>query len=130
MKLTMRLVLLLSSLSLLACGGSDADEIGIGAECAVDDNCEDTDEFNFVCLTEFTGGYCGLEGCTSDADCPETSACVTADSGGNYCARLCEDKVDCNANRSEDVEANCVGSVTFVDAMRDGKACEPSSSGM
>ena len=52
------------------------------------------------------------------------------DDGKNYCFRQCADKEECNANRNADVEANCVGSVTFVEASTQGKACEPSSSGL
>jgi len=85
------------------------------------------------CLTQFTGGYCGLEGCEGDADCPEGSACVTHDDGGgdaNYCFRLCQDKSECNRNRDEENEANCSANITFVDEPQDRKACVPPSSGL
>lgn len=122
----MKHVLLILTIGFGAACGTDADALGIGAECAAAADCADD---TFICITRFAGGYCGIDGCLSDADCPEASACVTDDGGTNYCARLCEDKVDCNANRTEEFEANCVGSITFVDADRDGKACEPPSSG-
>ena len=75
----------------------------------------------------FKGGYCGLEGCTGDVDCPDGSACVMHEDGKNYCFRECTDKeVDWNRNRPT-CEANCVGSVTFVDPRDERKACEPPS---
>jgi len=128
------------------CGNSDgeteteADRIGVGAECTVDPD-PDADppstcpvvemENQLDCLTQFTGGYCGLEGCKGDVDCPEGSACVTNDDTNNYCYRLCRNKEDCNLNRSVDNEANCVGSgtINFVEGGTERKACEPPSSG-
>lgn len=111
--------------------GTEADRIGVGAECAEDLECESADEeIVLECLTQFKGGYCGLEGCMGDADCPEGSACVTHTDGINYCFRLCVDKPDCNLNRSLDNEANCVGSIDFVDPRNERKACEPPSSGV
>ncbi len=119
----------------VGCGNSDgeteADRVGVGAECSDAAECESADEeVELECLTQFTGGYCGLEGCTGDVDCPEGSACVTHDDGNNYCFRVCQDKPDCNLNRSVENEANCVGSITFVDDRNDRKACEPPSSGL
>lgn len=132
----MKQLAVLSALSLfvLGCnGGVDADRVGVGAQCTVNADCPvvecDVEPCpELVCLTQFTGGYCGLQGCVADADCPVGSACVTHDDGVNYCFRLCDEKPDCNANRSVDVEANCVGSITFVETTS-GKACEPPSSG-
>lgn len=113
------------------CGddATEADRLGIGAACTASAVCETVDEIELECLTQFAGGYCGLEGCEGDDDCPEGSACVT-DNGTNYCFRLCIEKPDCNRNRPADVEANCVGSITFVDPRNDRKACEPPSSGL
>ena len=121
-------VALLGALHLTACGddGTEADRLGVGAQCGVNDDCKLEGQ---VCLTQFTGGYCGLADCTNDAECPEGSACVIHDDGRNYCFRLCLEKPDCNLNRSAEVEANCTGSITFVDEAREDKACEPSSSG-
>jgi len=118
----------------MGCGDSgetEADRVGVGAECTDAAECElDDDEVELECLTQFTGGYCGLEGCTGDQDCPEGSACVTHDDGNNYCFRVCVDKPDCNLNRVEENWSNCVGSITFVDPRNDRKACEPPSSGL
>ena len=112
-------------------GSTEADRIGVGAQCTASAECESADEeVELVCLTQFTGGYCGLEGCAGDVDCPEGSGCVTHDDGNNYCFRLCVDKPDCNHNREEANWANCVGSITFVDDRNDRKACEPPSSGL
>ena len=118
--------LLLVPAALAGCGDPEADELGVGAQCADGDDCLLEGQ---VCLTQFSGGYCGIADCASDADCPDASACVTHDDGRNYCFRLCVDKPECNANRDEAVEANCSGSITFVDPSREGKACEPPSSG-
>jgi hypothetical protein len=108
-------------------GSTEADRLGVGAECTASAECDSPDEeIPLECLTQFKGGYCGLEGCTGDGDCPEGSACVTHDDGTNYCFRACVDKPDCNRNRPN-CEANCVGSVTFVDPRNDRKACEPPS---
>ena len=122
---------------LLGCGDSGetaADRIGVGAQCDEAAECESTDEnITLECLTQFTGGYCGLEGCEGDADCPEGSACVIHDDGGgeaNYCFRVCLDKSECNRNRDEANWSNCSANITFVDEPQDRKACVPPSSGI
>jgi hypothetical protein len=121
----------------LGCGDSgetEADRIGVGAQCNEAAECESADEeIPLECLTQFTGGYCGLEGCEGDADCPEGSGCVTHDAGGgaaNYCFRLCQDKPECNRNRDEPNWANCSSNITFVDEPQNRKACVPPSSGI
>ena len=108
---------------LIGCGGDDADDLGIGAECGVDDDCDV--EGGQSCLG-FKGGYCGLEGCLANEDCPENSGCVAHTDGINYCFRLCDDKADCNENRSVENEANCSSSVDFVEPTA-AKACVPPS---
>ena len=132
-------VLILSVLSVgvvTGCGDSEteADRIGVGAECNESAECDPPDEEVILeCLTQFTGGYCGLEGCEGDADCPEGSGCVAYEDGsvsGNFCFRLCQDKPECNRNRSEANEANCSSNITFVDEPQNRKACVPPSSGL
>ncbi|MDH4281719.1 MAG: hypothetical protein OEV36_03615 [Myxococcales bacterium] len=110
-------------------GSTEADRIGVGAECTASAECPSDMEVALECLTQFKGGYCGLEGCMGDADCPEGSACVTSE-GNNFCFRLCLDKPDCNRNRSLENESNCVGSISFVDPRNERKACEPPSAGL
>lgn len=118
---------MLALVMLAACGdGTEADRRGIGAECVTDEDCFEEGQ---TCLTQFGGGYCGVPDCTSNLECPEASACVAHDDGRNYCFRLCLDKPECNVNRSLENEANCVGSITFVEPT-DGKACEPPSDGV
>ena len=115
------------SISLAACGGDgdEADKLGVGAECTATDQCDvDT---NQSCLLGFKGGYCGIQACTADTDCPGSSACITHDDSMNYCFRTCADKAECNENRSVDNEANCSSSVTFVDGAMGRKACVPPS---
>jgi hypothetical protein len=112
---------------LTACGDDDteADRLGVGAQCTANDQCdEDTSQ---LCLTQFKGGYCGIQGCTKDADCPEASACVAHTDGMNYCFRTCLDKLECNENRDLENESNCSSSVEFVDGMKTLKACVPPS---
>lgn len=123
---------------LLGCGdsGTPADQVGVGAQCnpADEEPCKSPDEnITLECLTQFTGGYCGLEGCEGDADCPEGSGCVSHDDGSgeaNYCFRLCVDKLECNRNRDEANWSNCSANIIFVDAPKDRKACVPPSSGI
>lgn len=124
---TWLLVLALSGAA--ACGGgNESDRVGIAGECAKDTDCPKVGDFQLTCLTAFKGGYCGLQGCTKDEECPVGAACV-AESGANYCFRTCVDKSECNANRTVDNEANCVGSVTHV-GVSTAKACVPPSSGI
>jgi hypothetical protein len=124
----MRIHHLAIALALAACGGSEADDLGIGAQCAATEDCDE--EIGLVCLPQFKGGYCGLTPCASDLDCVEDSACVTHDDGVNYCFRTCIDKPDCNENRDLDNEANCSSSAVFVDGAQGRKACVPPSSGI
>ena len=115
------------------CGsdGSEADRLGVGAECVATEDCdEDTEQ---ECLQEFAGGYCGISNCESDLDCPETSACIAHEEGGsttNYCFRTCAEKFECNENRSVDNESNCSSNVVFIDGAQGRKACVPPSSGL
>jgi len=109
----------------IGCGGSEADALGVGAECASSADCNGDDGQD--CLLGFKGGYCGEVGCASDADCAIDAACVAHVDGMNYCFRVCVDKAECNANRSPANEANCSSNVTFVDPPQNRKACVPPS---
>ena len=131
-----RWVLVSSAVFVMGCGDSsstEADRLGVGAECDESAECDSADEdLTLDCLAEFTGGYCGLEGCAGDEDCPEGSACVTQVEGAeaaNYCFRVCRDKPECNENRTEANESNCSSNVVFVDDRSERKACVPPSSG-
>ncbi|MDF1565623.1 MAG: hypothetical protein P1V51_21475 [Deltaproteobacteria bacterium] len=106
--------------------GNNADDLGVAGECTATADCDPDGDLGLTCLTGFKGGYCGLQGCTADADCPEPSICVTHDDSVNYCFRTCTDKSECNANRSADNEANCSSSITRVEGGSD-KACVPPS---
>ena len=114
-------------------GGSgyydQADVLGVGAECSSDSQCyqERDGGIQQTCLRQFKGGYCGVQDCSSDLDCPRDSACVAHDDGSNYCFRTCVDKIDCNRNRSLDFESNCSSNVTFVSGAKGSKACVPPS---
>ncbi len=119
-----RFFLVLGMLALgFSCGDEDADALGVGAQCKVDDDCNA--DLGQKCL-DFKGGYCGIENCSKDSDCPDASRCVTHDNGKAYCFLVCEEKTTCNENRENDFEANCSSSVTFVESTK-GKACIPPS---
>lgn len=107
-----------------AVGCSNANTERIGAECTSSGACENEE---LTCLTQFKGGYCGSQGCTKDADCIEGSICVTHE-GANYCFLVCNEKVDCNKNRSVENEANCSSNIVRVEGGTE-KACVPPSSG-
>jgi hypothetical protein len=111
---------------LLSCGdGNDSDRLGIASECSKDADCPKVDGLQLTCLTMFKGGYCGLQGCMQDADCPIGAACIL-EGGANYCFRECIDKPECNARRSLANEANCVSSVQHV-GVSQSKVCVPPS---
>jgi len=128
------LIAALAALFLVACGsGNEADQVGVGASCAVDADCPvvvcDVEPCpELICLTQFGGGYCGLSDCAADVDCPFGSACVAHTDGAQYCFRLCLNKPECNVNRGPEEESNCSSSVDFVEE-QDAKACVPPSSG-
>lgn len=109
-----------------ACG-DDADDLGVGAQCTMDTECN-TDLMQ-VCLMQFKGGYCGIKGCLTEADCPDLSSCVAHTDGMNYCFRNCIDKAECNANRDPANESNCSSNITFVEPDKNTglKACVPPS---
>ena len=124
-------------LTLVACGddnNNDADSLGVGAECVADTDC--FQPFNDAglaqqCLKQFKGGYCGIQNCQVNADCPQQSACVHHTDGHNYCFRTCADKLECNVNRTPDNESNCSANIEFTDGTKaqNGKACVPPSAG-
>ncbi len=134
-----RTIVVIGTMSLL-CGiscadhdgpGTEADRVGVGASCVSSADCpqpEDGDAPQLVCLPEFDGGYCGLESCTANRDCPYGSACVAHDNGTNYCFRICLDKAECNLRREPDVQSNCSSNIEFVEPQTNIKACVPPSS--
>lgn len=128
-------------IALMACGNSNtADELGVAAECATTEDCpviewgadSGDEETQLECLTQFAGGYCGLSPCQGGGDCPEGSICVAHTDGENYCFRACEDKPECNENRTADNEANCSANFAWANPDDDNgeRACIPPSSGM
>lgn len=127
---TLLLFALLTSAALAGCGEdeavSEADRLGVGAQCTEAAECsEDAD----ACLTQFKGGYCGVQGCEADADCPSGSACIAHEDGNNYCFLVCTSKAECNTHRDDANAANCSSSATFVDDAAGRKACIPPSAG-
>ena len=115
----------------IACGDDDdqglseAQRHGVGAACDSDDDCY-VGDVDLTCLP-FKGGYCGLQGCQANSECPSGSSCITHEDGSNYCFLVCADKPECNTTRPGDIQANCSSNVTFVDPMRGSKACVPPS---
>lgn len=119
------LLVLLFAGPLFSCGSdeNEADRRGVGASCSASEVCSEEGQ---VCLA-FKGGYCGVADCVDDGGCPTGSACVKHSDGKNYCFRVCLEKVECNANRPVEVEANCSGSATFVSGAKNAKVCVPPS---
>lgn len=120
------LFLCTASLSLLACDDDEpesAQTLKVGASCVADEDCQTGQR----CLTQFRGGYCGVEECSLDADCPSGSRCVAHEDDQNYCFLSCVDKSECNADRDPDQEANCSANITFTQEPANGKACVPPS---
>ena len=111
--------------------GTEADLLGVGAQCSASSEClrQGDGGINLACLDQFKGGYCGLEDCAGNDDCPEQSVCVAHDDGHNYCFRSCVNKPECNLNRDPDNEANCSSNVEFVEPKTSGKTCVPPSGG-
>ncbi len=124
-------VLLISGAA-AGCGddSTEADRLGVGAQCTEAAECRAETTVELSCLTQFKGGYCGLAGCQGDTDCPDGSACVTHDDLENYCFRTCVDKSECNLNRAPENESNCSANIDFVDPQGGTKACVPPSSGL
>lgn len=122
---------LVALVSVLACSDDDdgalspAQRHGVGAACTDNADCFVGDTA-LECLP-FKGGYCGLEGCQADADCPPGSGCVAHDDGKSYCFLLCADKPECNYTRPVDIESNCSSKIDFVDGEKTSKACVPPS---
>jgi hypothetical protein len=105
------------------CGDdNEANRRGVGATCETNDDCTEAGQ---ECLLDFKGGYCGVKNCTTNDDCPEGSGCVT-EGGANYCFLVCDQKSECNVNRTADVESNCSSTITWADEEL-GKACVPPS---
>jgi hypothetical protein len=135
-----RSILIVATLSFGAfgCGGgNEADNVGVGAECTISDECPEVDLMNdagpveLICLTQFAGGYCGLTPCVSTLDCPTGSICVAHTDANNYCFRSCTEKPECNRRRSSANESNCSSNFDWATPSEDdgSKACIPPSSG-
>ena len=124
----MRILLTLSAtlcLFAFAGCGSDAAAKGVGAQCASSDDCQEEGQ---SCITSFKGGYCGVQDCAADTDCPDGSHCATLkDTGVKYCFLKCVDKVECNTDRDVDNEANCSSREENVDSNNTDKSCVPPS---
>jgi hypothetical protein len=117
--------------------GNEADRLGIASICTDNMDCprvevRDGGTVQLICLTGFKGGYCGMQGCSTTADCPQGSICVRHTDMQTYCFRECANKPECNRNRPPDLEANCSSSFDFNDPADDlgQKACIPPSSGI
>ena len=126
------LVLALVGVGLVtACGDDDEPGLspaqlhGVGAACSSESECVVGDE-QLACLP-FKGGYCGLQGCNADDECPAGSACVAHEDGERYCFLVCREKPECNYTRPADIESNCASNITFVDGTKGRKACVPPS---
>jgi hypothetical protein len=134
---TSTLPVLLAILALFACGdgGTEADRLGVGAQCTETADCPEVaiaGELGLQqleCLPDFKGGYCGLVNCVDSLSCPQGSLCVAHTDGESYCFRACTDKAECNFNRDADNESNCSSSFDLADPEepKTYKACIPPS---
>lgn len=136
-----RILAVLPILALMACNDhhhdeTEADRVGVASECVDTLDCPiyvlpDLEPQQMVCLSAFAGGYCGVENCLHNADCPDGSVCVAHTDGVNYCFRACIDKSECNWNRSSENAANCSSSFEWAVPSESDKrkACIPPSSG-
>ncbi len=124
-------MVLLMLRAVLACSSDDDDGLtpaqrhGVGAACTNHADCFVGDTA-LKCLS-FKGGYCGLQGCQADSDCPAGSGCGAHDDGDTYCFLLCTEKAQCNYTRPPEIEANCASKIDFVDGQKNSKACVPPS---
>ena len=83
--------------------GGGSGDAPIGAACAKDSSCEGKAA---TCLTEvsiggffmldFPKGYCAVEGCEDDSDCPKGSGCLNA-FGMQICLQTCDRDRDCRS---------------------------------
>lgn len=94
-------------------------DCGVGASCATEADCEK----GLECVTGVRGGYCGLAGCRSSADCPSDTACVRS-GDVTFCAKGCGADSDCSACRYEG-EMVCKDDVEFVGDDGEGARCVP-----
>jgi len=121
---------LMLALAIGACS-EDANDLKVGGECVNLADCgveaSDGETPELDCLPEFKGGYCGKTGCAASTDCPEGSACADLE-GTLYCFLVCNDKPDCNQNRTVDNESNCSATIKTVENT-DQKLCIPPSAG-
>ena len=106
-------------------GGSDNRKICVPGDCDVGEACSgDADcATGLSCATGFQGGYCTVQGCTINTDCPANSVCVARD-GVNYCMRSCTADNDCGFCRPLGMRLTCTADVTDVMGMTGG-ACAP-----
>lgn len=128
------LILMAAVFALSACGDDDtdgtiADLLYIGGICDNDAQCDDEDDATpeLECLTEFTGGYCGMKDCESSDDCPPGSLCADLE-GEFYCFLACTDKAECNTNRTAETASNCSANIDPVEGGGE-KLCIPPSAG-
>ena len=67
----------------------------IGLACTTDADCTDVGAF---CVTDFPGGYCMIEGCTTTG-CPAGSICdANFSNGASYCLKSCAASSECRVS--------------------------------
>jgi len=122
------MILLLGTLVIGASGCSDgngqseAQRIGLGAECLLGMDCGEGGELDCI---PFDGGYCTSSGCQA-LGCPDGSLCARdAILGQTFCMLSCESAEDCNSNRSDENAAECTSSIEILDEVEGAKVCVP-----
>ena len=73
----------------------------IGLACTTDADCTDVGAF---CVTDFPGGYCMIEGCTTTG-CPAGSICdANFSNGASYCLKSCAASSECRVSEGYDCD--------------------------
>jgi hypothetical protein len=110
-----------------ASGGGDPRKVCVPGDCGIGASCDDVFlcDAGLQCLTAFGGGYCGTQGCTTNAECGQNGLCVTHSNGTNYCLKSCAAPSDCSFCRPATEATECRSDVSFVEAGTTGSVCVP-----
>jgi len=76
----------------LLCAAMSACGPEIGDDCESSYDCASS---SMICDTAAPDGYCLIEGCWDDKDCPEYGVCIAFANDERFCMRGCEDGNDC-----------------------------------
>jgi hypothetical protein len=94
-------------------------DCGVGAACSVVEDCA----AGLECIPTATGGYCTQRDCSTNADCPQDSFCVTHTDGVNYCLKRCSVASDCSFCRPWQYAGTCSDQVVYAEDGTSGTVC-------